>query len=232
MSRSSLALPSYAPALLRALEREQAKRKSHNRLIDYAPYAKQLEFHNAGSQYRERLFCGGNRVGKTECGAAELAIHLTGNYPSWWHGRVFDKPIRAWAAGITGESTRDVVQAKLLGPPDRREDWGTGMIPKASFGDIMTGRGIANAIDMMTVRHSSGGWSSLAFKSYEKGREKWQGAALEVIWMDEECDISLYTEALTRTNETKGIVFTTCTPLLGMSDVMLRFWVGDKTSDD
>jgi phage terminase large subunit-like protein len=46
--------------------------------------------------------------------------------------------------------------------------------------------------------------------------------------MDEECDISLYTEALTRTNETGGIIFTTCTPLLGMSDVMIRFWVGDS----
>lgn len=202
-----------------------------NRLLDYAPYPKQLEFHNAGITYRERLFCGANRVGKTECGAAEMAIHLTGRYPQWWKGKRFQKPVRAWAAGITGESTRDVVQAKLLGPADRRESWGKGIIPKDAFGDIMMGRGIANAIDMMNVRHISGEWSALAFKSYEKGREKWQGTALEVIWMDEECDISIYTEALTRTNETGGIVYTTCTPLLGMSDVMMRFWMGDKTDD-
>lgn len=214
------------------LQAELLRRASLRKLTDYRPYPKQAAFHAAGATYRERLFCGGNRVGKTECGAAEMALHLTGEYPDWWEGKTFDKEVRAWAAGITGESTRDVVQAKLLGPPDRREDWGTGFIPKRSIGDIMTGRGIANAIDMMSVRRSSagdvqGGWSSLAFKSYEKGREKWQGAALEVIWMDEECDIEIYTEALTRTNETGGIIFTTCTPLLGMSQVMMRFWLGD-----
>lgn len=210
------------------LQQEQNRRASLRKLTEYAPYPKQLAFHNAGAQYRERLFCGANRVGKTECGAAEMAIHLTGQYPAWWAGKRFDKPVRAWAAGITGESTRDVVQAKLLGPADRRESWGTGMIPKDALGDIMTGRGIANAIDMLNVRHVTGGWSSLAFKSYEKGREKWQGAALEVIWLDEEAPLDIYTEALTRTNETGGVVYLTCTPLLGMSDVMMRFWMGDE----
>ena len=41
--------------------------------------------------------------------------------------------------------------------------------------------------------------------------------------MDEECPIDIYTEALTRTNETGGIVYMTCTPLLGMTDVIGRF---------
>lgn len=209
--------------MLRALEREAAKRKRYNKLIDYQPYPKQSEFHKAGKTYRERLFLGGNRVGKTECGAAEMAFHLTGLYPDWWEGKRFSAPVRAWAAGITGESSRDVVQEKLFGPPDRRDSWGCGMIPKHCIGDIATGRGIANAIDMCSVKHVTGGWSSLAFKSYEKGREKWQGAALEVIWMDEESPIDIYTEALTRTNETGGIVYMTCTPLLGMSEVMRRF---------
>ena len=65
-----------------------------------------------------------NRFGKTECGAAELAMHLTGRYPNWWRGKRFNKPVRAWAAGVTNESTRDVVQAKLVGPPARNEEWG------------------------------------------------------------------------------------------------------------
>jgi phage terminase large subunit-like protein len=164
-----------------------------------------------------------HNCGKTMAGAFELAIHLTGAYPNWWGGKRFDKPVRAWAAGITGESTRDVVQEKLLGPPDRRDAWGTGAIPKANLGEILMGRGIANAIDLVPVKHISGDWSSLAFKSYEKGREKWQGAALEVVWMDEEPPSDLYYEALTRTNETSGIVYITCTPLLGMSDVMRMF---------
>lgn len=155
-------------------------------------------------------------------------MHLTGQYPEWWGGKRFNKPIRAWAAGVTGESTRDVVQEKLFGPPDRRDSWGTGAIPKHCIGDILTGRGIGNAIDMASIKHATGGWSSLAFKSYEKGREKWQGAALEVIWMDEEPDSSLYYEALTRTNETGGIISVTCTPLLGMSEIMRMFLMDGK----
>jgi phage terminase large subunit-like protein len=215
--------PEVLQLAVREIPREIDRRIANNKLSDYVPYAKQQEFHNAGVQYRERLFLAGNRCGKTMAGAFELASHLTGIYPPWWCGKRFEKPVRAWAAGITGESTRDVVQEKLFGPPDRRDAWGTGAIPKANLGDILMGRGIANAIDLVSVKHISGDWSSLAFKSYEKGREKWQGAALEVVWMDEEPPSDLYYEGLTRTNETGGLVYITCTPLLGMSDVMRMF---------
>lgn len=152
-----------------------------------------------------------------------MSFHLTGRYPRWWVGKRFPAPVRAWAAGVTGESTRDVVQAKLIGPPQAEHEWGTGAIPKECLGEITAGRGVGNAIDLVAVRHASGGWSQLGFKSYEKGREKWQGAALECLWMDEECPLEIYTEALTRTNETGGVVYLTCTPLLGMTEVIGRF---------
>lgn len=168
-----------------------------------------------------------NRFGKTQCGAAEMAMHLTGRYPDWWEGKRFNEPIRAWAAGVTGESTRDVVQDKLMGPPQRLEDWGTGFIPKDAIADHSMARGIADALDTVSVYHVNGGCSTLQFKSYEKGREKWQGAALHVVWLDEEAGEDIYFEALTRTNETKGIVYTTFTPLLGMSNVVHRFLYGD-----
>ncbi len=206
------------------------KRRSQNKLLSYVPYPKQREFHDAGKDYRERLFLAGNRCGKTQAGAFEVAMHLTGIYPAWWAGKVFKTPVRAWAAGVTGESTRDVVQAKLFGPPERKEEYGTGAIPKENIAEVAASRGLAGAIDIASVKHASGGFSSLAFKSYEKGREKWQGAALEVIWMDEESPLDIYTEALTRTNETGGIVSMTCTPLLGMSQVMTRFLMPDKVA--
>lgn len=81
---------------------------------------------------------------------------------------------------------------------------------------------------MAPIRHITGGWSSLGFKSYEQGREKWQGSALEVVWLDEEPPINLYYEALTRTNETGGVVYITCTPLMGMSEVMRMFLMGNR----
>lgn len=231
MSTSLLqSLPCDPQSLLKLLQREQATRKSLRKLTEYKPYPKQAEFHALGLTKKQRLLLGGNRIGKTECGAAETAIHLTGRYPDWWQGKRFDGPIRAWAAGVTGESTRDVVQAKLFGPPERRDEWGTGMVPKDAIGELSTGRGIADAIDTASVKHQSGGWSTIAFKTYEKGRAKWQGTALEVLWLDEECESPIYTEGLTRTNETGGIVYMTCTPLLGMSEVMKSFLL-DRTVD-
>lgn len=164
-----------------------------------------------------------NRFGKSIAGGAETAIHLTGRYPEWWNGKVFDHPIEAWAAGVTNESTRDIVQDKLIGPPARSEDWGTGFIPKDCLGEISRARGIADGIDTVSVKHSSGGWSTLQFKSYERGREKWQGTAKHAIWLDEEPPMDVYMEGYTRTLETGGLVYLTFTPLKGMSDVVSMF---------
>jgi phage terminase large subunit-like protein len=206
------------------LESELERRQREDRLKYYQPYPKQAQFHEAGAQHRERLFMAGNRVGKTLCGAAELAMHLTGNYPEWWKGKRFDKPIRAWAAGVTNQSTRDVVQDKLLGPPLREWEHGTGMIPKAAIGHITKAQSsISGLIDTVGIAHVSGKYSTLQFKSYEQGCEKWQGIGLEVCWLDEECPSDLYFEALTRTNETGGIVFLTFTPILGASEIVRRF---------
>ena len=46
---------------------------------------------------------------------------------------------------------------------------------------------------------------------------------MDWIWLDEECPMDIYTEALTRTNIGGGPVWMTFTPLLGMSDVVRRF---------
>lgn len=166
----------------------------------------------------------GNQLGKSVAGAAEAAMHLTGLYPDWWRGRRWDRPTRGWVSGVTGESTRDNPQRLLLGPPDNRADWGTGYIPHAHLpSDPSMARGVANAVDMLTVKHVSGGTSAVAFKSYEKGRAKWQGDTLDWLWFDEEPPLDIYTEGLTRTNATKGIVWVTFTPLLGMSDVVTMF---------
>jgi phage terminase large subunit-like protein len=215
--------PEQLEQVLANIAKIKEQRAVENKLAHYAPYPKQAAFHEAGATHRERLFMCANRFGKTMGGAAELALHLTGDYPEWWRGKRFDKPVRAWAAGVTSESTRDVLQQMLIGPPFRESEWGTGMIPKAAIANVATARGIPAAIDTVSIRHISGGLSNLQFKSYERGREKWQGAALEVVYFDEEPDQDIYVEGLTRTNETGGIVYMCFTPLLGMSEVVRRF---------
>jgi phage terminase large subunit-like protein len=69
----------------------------------------------------------------------------------------------------------------------------------------------------------SGGTSRIGLKSYEQGREKWQGETLDWVWFDEEPPLDIYTEGLTRTNVIQGPVFMTFTPLLGMSETVSRF---------
>lgn len=202
----------------RALERKK--------LAAYAPYARQREFHAKGLDHRERLFMAGNQLGKTWSGAAEMAIHLTGRYPDWWQGRRFTRPIAAWASGVTGESVRDTTQRLLVGRPGQ---YGTGMIPaECIVGEPKKAMGTPDLLDSVVVKHASGGQSRLYFKRYEQGREKWQGETLDVVWFDEEPPADIYTEGLTRTNATGGMVYMTFTPLLGMSDVVMRFLQEDN----
>ena len=209
------------PALA-ILESEIKRRESQRALYRYQPYPKQREFHAAGAHFRERLLMAGNQIGKTLAAGMEYAMHATGYYPDGWEGKVYERPIVGWAAGITGESTRDNVQRILLGRPG---SFGTGAIPKDSILDITAARGQPDLQDSIKVRHASGGVSHIALKSYEKGREKWQGETLDMLWFDEEPPLEVYIEGLTRTNTTLGPVFVSFTPLLGMSEVVRRFLI-------
>jgi len=203
--------------------KELRRRELTNRLKHYRPYAKQREFHLNGLTHRERLFMAGNQLGKTVAGAAEAAMHLTGRYPDWWEGKRFDKPIVMLAGSESYELTRDGVQRLMVGPPDREEEWGTGFIP----GDALQARtrrmGVSNALDSVTVRHVSGGASSLYLKAYEQGRGKWQATTVDYVWFDEEPPEDVYFEGITRTNATQGLIAVTFTPLMGMSNVVARY---------
>jgi phage terminase large subunit-like protein len=206
------------------LTREDASR---DRLLLYAPYEKQRQFHAAGAACRERLFMAGNQLGKTTAGACEAAFHATGLYPEWWTGRRFQRPTVGWAAGITAETTRDTVQRLLLGRP-RGEN--LGVLPDRLIEKVANVYTMAGATDTVMVRHESGGLSVLALKSYEKGRGKWQGESLDWLWFDEEPPADVYSEGLTRVTATGGLVFLTFTPLLGMSEVVRRY-LGDASAD-
>lgn len=210
--------------MLKAMERELLTRRSQNRLQDYAPYPKQIEFHEAGAAFRERLFMAGNQLGKTWAGAYEVAMHLTGLYAEGWKGRRFDRPVSWMAGSESGELTRKGVQRLLLGPPQLREQWGTGAIPKACLdGTPPMKPGVPDAVSSISVKHVSGGTSVIQFASYDQGRTKWQADTLDGVWFDEEPPQDIYFEGLTRTNATAGMVMVTFTPLLGMSEVVRRY---------
>ncbi|SRR6266436_2039783 len=217
--------PAEALKWAQAIQKEQ-----HSKIERYYPtegplrrelYPKHIEFFRLGQSARERAFLAANRVGKTEgVGAYETTLHLTGRYPDWWEGKRFSSAITAWAAGDTSQTTRDILQEKLLGP---KADIGTGMIPGDTILRATPKPGVPDAIETIFVRHTSSGTSELTLKNYEQGRVSFQGTGRHVIWLDEECDMGIYTECLLRTMTTNGLLICTFTPLLGLSEVVRYF---------
>ena len=204
---------------------------SRNRLTSLYPdegplrralYPQHLAFFAAGRAHQERCMMAANRVGKTfGVGGYETALHLTGRYPHWWEGRRFPGAIEAWVASDTAETTRDIVQAALMGPP---AEPGSGLIPADSIvGEPSRRSGATGAFDTAHIRHVSGGLSLLGFKSYDQGRRKFQGTAKHVVWLDEEPPTDVYDECMLRLMTTDGLMLCTFTPLDGVTEIVRRF---------
>ena len=209
----------------RALEllKELKQRERFNRVDTYDPYPYQLKFHKTGAEANQRLLMAANRIGKSYCGSMELAYHLTGLYPKWWEGKRYGQPIVAWAGGVSNETTRDIVQFELLGSPDDPEAFGSGTVPKNYIIKTERKPGVPNAKSVALIKHVSGGNSSLFFKAYEMGVEKWQGRSVDCIWLDEEPSRDIYSQAVTRTLDRKGMVYMTFTPEQGMTETVASF---------
>lgn len=224
---------------------------AENKIRKYKPYEWQRDFHSHGLHCPERMLMAANRVGKTISAACEVSFHLTGDYPKpgeyrysatdtaviagfanvgddvWpegWTGKRFERPTLVWTGSPTNETSRDIVQAELLG--GLGEKLGTGWVPKAKIlGTPKTRQaGVKDVVDSFQVRHKSGGLSTCNLKTYEQGWQKWQGTAPHVVWLDEEPDdYKIFSEAQTRILTSKGILLVTFTPLLGETELVLHF---------
>ena len=228
-------------SLLDEVERRQRTRLLQTMFPDAGPlrrslYPKHLEFFEslapaafgtptgektAIAKASERVFMAGNRVGKTVAAGTEIAYHLTGEYPEWWAGHRFDSPIRALASGDTHETTRDIIQLKMLGATtDRPENYGTGLIPGERIIGVVPRPHVKGAVEKIVVKHSSGGESELWLRSYVQGREIFQGFELDLFWADEECPQDVYEEALVRLMTRNGLSILTFTPLNGLTPLV------------
>lgn len=155
---------------------------------------------------------------------------MTGLYPHWWIGKKFNRPIKAWACGVTTGQIREAIQETLFGS---FAEPGTGLIPRHTLLDekgqlqIWNKPGGENCIGTCLINHVSGGKSKVEFKTYDQGWEKYQGAKRDLIWLDEEPqDRKIYEECATRTAGEvgeEGILYCTFTPLQGYSDVVLSY---------
>lgn len=223
-----------AKELRARIKRAESRRKLWTLYPDEGPlrrelYGKHLDFFRAGLKHQERAIVGANRSGKTMAGGYEVTLHLLGQYPEWWEGRRFTRPITAWVSGEDAKAVRDSLQVTLFGA---HNDLGTGLVP----GDSIVGRptsraGVPEAFDSANIRHISGATSRLAFKSYDQGRESFQAAKVDVVMYDEEPPEDVYSEGLTRTmstvpGEENGLVICTFTPLSGISNVVQKYLPG------
>lgn len=202
-----------------------------------ALYGRHIAWMDAGATYHERLFMAANQIGKTEAAAFEVTAHLTGAYPHWWRGRRFDRPNNWWIAGDTMLSTRNILQVSMMGPVDNVEtgQW-AGMLPRhLILGVTRKSGGVSLCLDTVWMRHTSGDRSSVQFLSYDQGRKVFQGTGKDGIWLDEEPPDppqaandsgetqDIYSECLTRTVATDGILIATFTPLRGLTPFVQRY---------
>jgi phage terminase large subunit-like protein len=186
-------------------------------------YPKHMEFFRAGAIHRERLFMAANRVGKTVAGGYEVTAHLTGLYPDWWDGRRLERPVKVLAAGDTGQTTKDIIQDKMLGGLWGTDEWGTGLIPRDLMAKPILKQGVSGAYEEVKVKHVSGGWSVFKLRSYDQGRRIFQGFELDIFWSDEEVPQDVYEEGLIRTMTTQGMLMMTFTPLNGLTPLVMSF---------
>jgi len=216
-------------ARTRKLYREYANLYDNSRPFggdNVGVYNWQAEFHNAGAKYAERLLLAANRTGKTRTGSAEVAMHLTGLYPPWWKGRRFTQAVTVWTGAERTEDSKDIVQEALLG---RLGELGTGWLPGDTIVRTSTRQaGVPEVVEKIYVRHVSGGVSICNLKTYQQEAKGWRGKSVDLCWLDETVPMDIYTEALTRLLDRKGIMIVTFTPTEGPTAVVRHFLEGDR----
>ncbi len=194
---------------LRAVERELARRRDADALARYnrgrKKHKKQIAFHKCPK--RNRWVFGGNRSGKTECGAVEAVWLARGVHPY-----KKNKPnVFGWVVSLTQQVQRDVAQKKILHylRPDQIAD----VVMVSGRKDNPA----AGVVDQIVVKNAFGGTSVIGFKSCDQGRERFQGSSLDFVWFDEEPPREIYEECRMRVLDKRGEIFGTMTPLKGLT---------------
>ena len=167
--------------------------KNYDKKINPVKYFRaqsyQKEFFD--SLKRNKNVFGGNRSGKTECGAAHL-IDLCLNNPS------FDTWAATWA-----DLSVPVQQKKIYN-----------LLPKNKlirYAKWTEQRGFANRIILFDNN------SIMRFKTYDQGRESFQGTDKDAIWLDEEPKEEIVNECMARLIDRNGLLIRTMTPLNGIT---------------
>jgi len=187
-----------------------------NPLNYFVPQEYQKEFF--ASQKKNKGIFGGNRSGKTICGAAYVIQFCLDNPNS-----------DCWAA--TWADMSIAIQQKTY----------HNLLPKIKskvvYANFSEQRGFSNRIIMFA------NGSKIRFKTYDQGRESFQGAAKHKIHLDEEPPQDIVSECKARLIDYNGEMIRTMTPLDGitytyddfilneMGDPEIQYWFWDSTQN-
>jgi len=205
------------------IERLQKFRSENDKLKKYNKekvHLKQMAFHKCLK--RNRWVFGGNRSGKTECGAVEAVWWARGIHPY----RPNRENVCGWVVSPTYEVQREVSQSKILSY--LRPEWIVDVTMQSGRKSSPEG----GVIDYLTIKNVFGGVSRIGFKSADQGREKFQGASLDFVWFDEEPPRDVYEECLMRVMDRKGEIWGTMTPLKGRTFVYDEIYLNKRQNKE
>jgi len=154
----------------------------------------QWKFLEATVGYKGRVALGGNRIGKSDQGAYEAVLAITGKHPY----RDFPTQGIGWVVGLDNKMMDRVDRPKFekFLPKQYREHYDKQKNIWYCEGD--------------------GRYWEVEFKSTEMGAAKFQGAEVDWIWFDEEPKkTEIFSECETRFIDRRGIWWMTATPILG-----------------
>jgi phage terminase large subunit-like protein len=176
--------------------------RSKERYYSYEPYYNrsdgspgwQWKFLMAAGDYKGRVALGANRIGKSEQGAYECALAVTGKHPT----RDFPESGVGWIIGLDNPMIRD--------------------IDRPLFEQFLPTRFKTKFYkqDNLWICHGDGREWKIVFKSTEMGPDKFQGAKIDFAWVDEEPKrVELFSEMEARLVDRQGIWWVTATPVRG-----------------
>ena len=229
--------------MLHAFQKELEKREREQKIRGWNQGEDRHDKQVEAIQRPERVLAiyGGNRTGKTAFGAMRTVLAVCGSElepfiqdwadpdQEWWYEHYYDQKekINAWCGTENWDLHRDITQPAL-------QEW----IPQPIWENCEKTTRKKGIFDYLVFPNGS----KLTFKSYDSGRDAFQGAALDYCWLDEECNRGIWREIQQRVMDKLGTVVLTMTPLKGLtwaySEVYLRedddneVWTTHFTWDD
>jgi phage terminase large subunit-like protein len=215
----------YPDTALEIVDAIDAKQRKENFIRYWEPQEQQRP-HLASFTPDIKIFgiLGGNRSGKTEEGVfIDVAWALGKDYfkgfPAYEWVKdlpIPDPPVVVWVVGLDYGVLKNVIwheklrQGRGKHPPFLPRD--PEVIEKVVDGEFQ-------------VYFKNG--SIIIGKSADAGREKFQGASVDLVHIDEECEVAVFDECYQRTADCAGKLLLTLTPLVDVASGVRTPWVFD-----